>query len=68
MKQIEKGEARLLRKAEIIKSVGKKMDRYKNPWTELKVQYGTNKGKYFDEECDRFLVSSLWFSPVFLGV
>lgn len=40
-----------------MKAIGKKLDRYKNPWLELKIQYGQNKGKLYNEECDRFMVS-----------
>ena len=29
----------------------------KNPWLELKIQYGQNKGKLYNEECDRFMVA-----------
>lgn len=57
IKNIERGEARISRKDEIMKAIGKKMDRYKNPWLELKIQYGQNKGKLYNEECDRFMVS-----------
>lgn len=32
------------------------MERYRNPWLELKVLYGANKGKQYTEEEDRFLV------------
>ena len=56
MKGVEKGEARLVRKEEIVKSVGKKLERYKQPWTDLRFAYGQNKGRYFTEENDRFLV------------
>lgn len=56
IKNIERGEARIARKDEIMKAIGKKMDRYKNPWLELKVQYGQNKGKLYNEECDRFML------------
>jgi len=56
MKNIERGEARISRKDEIMKAIGKKLDRYKNPWLELKIQYGQNKGKLYNEECDRFMV------------
>jgi SWI/SNF-related matrix-associated actin-dependent regulator of chromatin subfamily A member 5 len=41
-----------------MKAIAKKMDRYKNPWLELKIQYGQNKGKLYNEECDRFLVNA----------
>lgn len=33
-----------------------KMSRYRNPWLELKIQYGANKGKAYTEEEDRFLL------------
>ncbi|VAH56722.1 unnamed protein product [Triticum turgidum subsp. durum] len=56
IKNIERGEARITRKDEIMTAIGKKLDRYKNPWLELKVQYGTNKGKFYNEECDRFML------------
>ncbi|GAB2211189.1 hypothetical protein Droror1_Dr00016481 [Drosera rotundifolia] len=56
IKNIERGEARISRKDEIMKAIGKKLDRYKNPWMELKIQYGQNKGKLYNEECDRFMI------------
>ncbi|CAM8988334.1 unnamed protein product [Rhodiola kirilowii] len=56
IKNIERGEARINRKDEIMKAIGKKLDRYKNPWLELKIQYGQNKGKLYNEECDRFMI------------
>ncbi|KAK4855585.1 hypothetical protein QYF36_008731 [Acer negundo] len=56
IKNIERGEARISRKDEIMKAIGKKLDRYKNPWMELKIQYGQNKGKLYNEECDRFMM------------
>jgi SWI/SNF-related matrix-associated actin-dependent regulator of chromatin subfamily A member 5 len=56
IKNIERGEARISRKDEIMRVIGKKLDRYKNPWLELKIQYGQNKGKFYNEECDRFMV------------
>ncbi|KAF9678031.1 hypothetical protein SADUNF_Sadunf08G0169600 [Salix dunnii] len=56
IKNIERGEARISRKDEIMKAIGKKLDRYRNPWLELKIQYGQNKGKLYNEECDRFMM------------
>ncbi|CAL0330673.1 unnamed protein product [Lupinus luteus] len=56
IKNIERGEARISRKDEIMKAIGKKLDRYNNPWQELKIQYGQNKGKLYNEECDRFMI------------
>ena len=35
------------------------MERYRNPWLELKIQYGPNKGKAYTEEEDRFLLCSM---------
>jgi len=52
-----------------MKAIGKKLDRYKNPWLELKIQYGQNKGKLYNEECDRFMVHILPFNCfLFLGL
>ncbi|XP_078168036.1 putative chromatin-remodeling complex ATPase chain [Carex rostrata] len=56
VKNIERGEARITRKDEINKALKKKLERYKNPWLELKIQYGQNKGKLYNEECDRFML------------
>ncbi|XWS53661.1 hypothetical protein CRYUN_Cryun10bG0019800 [Craigia yunnanensis] len=56
IKNIERGEARISRKDEIMKAIGKKLNRYKNPWLEMKIQYGQNKGKLYNEECDRFMI------------
>ncbi|KAH6832958.1 chromatin-remodeling protein 11 [Perilla frutescens var. hirtella] len=56
IKGIERGEARISRKDEIMKAIEKKLDRYKNPWLELKIHYGQNKGKLYNEECDRFMI------------
>ncbi|XP_039023132.1 ISWI chromatin-remodeling complex ATPase CHR11 isoform X2 [Hibiscus syriacus] len=56
IKNIERGEARISRKDEIMKVIGKKLDWYKNPWLEMKIQYGQNKGKLYNEECDRFMI------------
>lgn len=67
IKNIERGEARISRRDEIMKAIGKKLDRYKNPWLELKIQYGQNKGKLYNEECDRFMVSGLKFRGALLG-
>lgn len=32
------------------------MSRYRSPFHQLRIQYGTNKGKNYTEEEDRFLV------------
>lgn len=55
-KNIEKGEARIQRQSDIMTAIAKKLDKHKNPWQELKIQYGPAKGKAYTEEEDRFLV------------
>merc|ERR1712113_366427 len=37
-----------------------KMARYRAPFHQLKIQYGTNKGKHYNEEEDRFLICKLF--------
>jgi len=59
MSQIEKGEAKILRKVTIRKALDAKVARYRAPFHQLRVQYGTNKGKNYTEEEDRFLVCML---------
>ncbi|CAD7702794.1 unnamed protein product [Ostreobium quekettii] len=56
VKNIERGEQKIRRQADIMKALAAKLDRYKNPWLELKIQYGANKGKAYTEEEDRFIV------------
>ncbi|KAH0849863.1 hypothetical protein HID58_096019 [Brassica napus] len=55
-KELNEGRGKNLQKDEIMKAIGKKLDRYRNPWLELKIQYGQNKGKLYNEECDRFMI------------
>jgi superfamily II DNA or RNA helicase len=57
--QIERGEAKIQRRISIKKALDAKMARYKAPFFQLKIQYGTNKGKNYTEEEDRFLVCFL---------
>lgn len=56
IKQIERGEQRIQRQASIANAIAAKLEKYKNPWQELKLQYGPAKGKAYTEEEDRFLV------------
>jgi len=44
------GEARIQRKEEIRRAIGRRMARTPNPWLDMRLQYGGNKGKYFTEE------------------
>ncbi|XP_013789929.2 SWI/SNF-related matrix-associated actin-dependent regulator of chromatin subfamily A member 5-like [Limulus polyphemus] len=59
MAQIERGEARIQRRASIKKALDAKMVRYRAPFHQLRIAYGTNKGKNYTEEEDRFLVCML---------
>ena len=56
LKNIEKGEQKLNRQKEIMDSMASKLERYKNPWREMKFGYGTAKGKAYTEEEDRFIL------------
>ncbi|TRY89466.1 hypothetical protein DNTS_022271, partial [Danionella cerebrum] len=59
MAQIERGEARIQRRIGIKKALDAKIARYKAPFHQLRIQYGTNKGKNYTEEEDRFLICML---------
>ena len=59
MGQIERGEAKIQRRAGIKKALDAKMGRYRAPFHQLRISYGTNKGKNYIEEEDRFLVCML---------
>ena len=56
LRQVERGEAKIHRQQEIMESLENKMARYRNPWRELKPVYGTNKGKAYTEDEDRYLL------------
>ncbi|CAL4152713.1 unnamed protein product, partial [Meganyctiphanes norvegica] len=57
--QIERGELKIQRRASIKKALDAKMARYRAPFHQLRISYGTNKGKNYTEEEDRFLVCML---------
>ncbi|XP_030836704.1 SWI/SNF-related matrix-associated actin-dependent regulator of chromatin subfamily A member 5 [Strongylocentrotus purpuratus] len=59
MAQIERGESKIQRKIGIKKALDAKMARYRAPFHQLRIQYGTNKGKNWTEDEDRFLVCML---------
>ncbi|KAK9861243.1 hypothetical protein WJX84_005000 [Apatococcus fuscideae] len=59
IKNIERGEGRIQRQQDIMRAIASKLDRYRNPWQELKLQYGANKGKAYTEEEDRFILCSV---------
>ena len=56
LRQVERGEAKIHRQVEIMNSLATKMNRYRNPWRELKPVYGTHKGKAFTEDEDRYIL------------
>ncbi len=58
--QIEKGEAKIQRRISIKKALDAKMTRYKMPFNQLKIQYGSSKGKNYTEDEDRFLICLLY--------
>ena len=60
MAQIEKGEAKIQRRISIKKALDAKMTRYKMPFNQLKLQYGSSKGKNYTEDEDRFLICLLY--------
>jgi len=59
MLAIKKGEEKIIRRAEVQKTLQIKMDKYRQPFQQLRIQYGSNKGKNFTEEEDRYLVCTL---------
>ncbi|TPP65404.1 SWI:SNF matrix associated [Fasciola gigantica] len=59
MAQIERGEAKIQRRAAIKRALDLKMARYRAPFHQLRIQYGANKGKNYVEEEDRFLICML---------
>ncbi|CAH1776599.1 unnamed protein product [Owenia fusiformis] len=59
MAQIERGETKIQRRIGIKRAMDAKMARYRAPFHQLRIQYGTNKGKNYTEEEDRFLVCML---------
>lgn len=55
-RNIERGEQRIERQQAIMDAIASKLAKHKNPWQELRISYGTAKGKAYTEEEDRFLV------------
>lgn len=56
---VEKGEQKIQRKKDIRRALSAKMARYRSPFHQLHIVYGTNKGKNYTEEEDRFLICML---------
>ncbi|XP_041379818.1 LOW QUALITY PROTEIN: SWI/SNF-related matrix-associated actin-dependent regulator of chromatin subfamily A member 5-like, partial [Gigantopelta aegis] len=59
MNIIDKGEQKIQRKKDIKKALDAKMARYRSPFHQIHIVYGTNKGKNYTEEEDRFLICML---------
>ncbi|XP_065886497.1 SWI/SNF-related matrix-associated actin-dependent regulator of chromatin subfamily A member 5-like [Dysidea avara] len=59
MTLIEKGEQKIQRKQDIRNALDTKMSFYRAPFHQLHIVYGTNKGKNYTEEEDRFLLCML---------
>lgn len=58
IENIERGEAKLAKNAEMQDHLLQKVNSYRNPLAQLRIQYTQNKGKHWTEEEDRFLVNS----------
>lgn len=71
MNIIDKGEQKIQRKKDIKKALDAKMARYRSPFHQIHIVYGTNKGKNYTEEEDRFLVREeildKWISELLSG-
>lgn len=50
------GEARIQRRHSVKKALDAKIAKYKAPFHQLRIAYGTNKGKTYTEEEDRLVV------------
>ena len=51
--QIERGEQRIARRQSVKLALDEKIQKYKAPFHQLRIAYGTNKGKSYTEEEDR---------------
>jgi len=56
---IKEGEARIVRRKEIEKSIRMKVDRYEDAMRDMDIPYAGNKGRQFVEEEDRWLICSV---------
>ena len=60
IKNIERGEGRIQRQHDSMRAIASKLDRYRNPWQELKLQYGANKGKAYTGDILFYLTTLYW--------
>merc|ERR1712046_184293 len=58
--QIEKGEAKIEKRMALQKHLEDKIKSCKNPFQQLRISYGQNRGKNFTEEEDRYLICKLY--------
>eukprot|EP00658_Telonema_sp_P-2_P000140 TRINITY_DN10043_c0_g2_i1.p1 TRINITY_DN10043_c0_g2~~TRINITY_DN10043_c0_g2_i1.p1 ORF type:complete len:965 (+),score=286.55 TRINITY_DN10043_c0_g2_i1:52-2946(+) len=58
IKKIEAGEEKIQRRQEIEQILKHKVLGSKDPYNQLKINYGQNKGKAFNEEEDRYMICS----------
>lgn len=56
MKNIEKGESKLLEIEKMTSEAANKIKRYENPWEYMPLSYQGKQGKFYSEEEDRFLL------------
>jgi len=58
LRRIDAGEQKIQRRIEIQNYLAKKVGRTKNPWVQMRIDYGgpSGRGKQYTEENDRFLV------------
>lgn len=55
-KRVEEGERKILEKARMAEALKTKVASTENPWQNLQIKYGNNRGKLFTEEEDKFLI------------
>lgn len=61
IQNIERGEQKIARREEMIAALAQKVEQaQKDPFKNLKINYGANKGKTYTEEEDIFLVNCLF--------
>eukprot|EP00124_Ichthyophonus_hoferi_P002211 Ihof_evm13s141 gene=Ihof_evmTU13s141 len=56
---IKRGESKIQKRTEIAQTLDHKISRYRYPFQQLRIAYGSNKGKHFTEQEDRFLLVML---------
>ena len=63
LEKIEASESRLSKDKGKFDTIAEKVKQYNNPWQELTLNYsGSNRGKLYQENEDRFLVSTMCHS------